>query len=52
MNGERMPFSKSLLRNVLKIPSILSLIGVGIIDATKHKQSFHDLLTGTKVNRK
>ncbi len=52
MNDERLTFTKSLFRNSLKIPSILTIIGVYMIDATKHKQSLHDLLTRTKVSRK
>lgn len=52
MDGERLTFKKTLFRNMLKIPSILTIIGVYIIDATKHKQSLHDLLARTKVSRK
>jgi len=51
-NGERITFTKSALRNLLKLISIGSFIGVWIIEATKQHQSLHDLLAGTLVNRR
>ena len=51
-NGERLTLAKSALRNLLKLLSIGTLIGVWIIDATKQHQSLHDILAGTLVNRK
>ena len=51
-NGERITLAKSALRNLLKLVSIATLIGVWVIDATKQHQSLHDLLTGTLVNRR
>lgn len=52
LDDKKVKFSKSLLRNVLKVPSILSVVGIFIIDVTQHRQSIHDLLTGTKVIRR
>ncbi|KXX69507.1 RDD family protein [Flammeovirga sp. SJP92] len=40
---------RALLRNSIKPFSIISLVGVIIIDLTKKKQALHDLLAGTVV---
>jgi len=51
-HGDRITPGKSLLRNLLKCVSILTVLGVWMIDLTKHHQSLHDLLSGTRVSRK
>ncbi|WP_282040067.1 RDD family protein [Saccharicrinis aurantiacus] len=51
LEHERISFTRSLSRNLLKIISILSLIGVGIIDISKKRQGLHDLIARTIVER-
>lgn len=50
--NEKISFFKALLRNILKIASIASVIGVGIIDIFDSRQALHDILAGTKVRKK
>jgi uncharacterized RDD family membrane protein YckC len=48
----KISFTRALIRNILKIVSIVSIIGVGIIDFTNRRQGLHDLITGTIIKRR
>ncbi|WKZ60456.1 MAG: RDD family protein [Cyclobacteriaceae bacterium] len=49
---KRISFLKALVRNVLKIISTISVVGVFLIDMTPRRQALHDLLSGTIVLRR
>jgi uncharacterized RDD family membrane protein YckC len=49
---KRISFLKALVRNVLKIISAISVVGVFLIDMTPRRQALHDLLSGTIVLRR
>jgi uncharacterized RDD family membrane protein YckC len=48
----KISFQKALLRNSLKVISILSLIGVVIIDMTPKRQGLHDIIVKTVLIRR
>ena len=48
----KISFSKALLRNTLKVISILSVIGVVIIDMTPKRQGLHDIIARTVLIRR
>jgi uncharacterized RDD family membrane protein YckC len=49
---KRISFLKALIRNFLKIISVVSVMGVFLIDMTPRRQALHDLLSGTIVLRR
>ncbi|MGF1635579.1 MAG: RDD family protein [Cyclobacteriaceae bacterium] len=44
---KKITFNKALLRNATKIVSVLSIIGVFMIDMSKNRQGLHDLISRT-----
>ncbi len=48
----RISFKKALLRNTLKLVSMVSIVGVLIIDITPKRQGLHDLIVGTRLVRR
>lgn len=48
----RISFLKALVRNMLKIISAISVVGVFLIDMTPRRQALHDLVSGTIVLRR
>lgn len=52
LNFNRISLSKALLRNTIKVVSILSFIGVLIIDMTPKRQGLHDWLMETVLVRR
>lgn len=49
---DRISFPRSFLRNLLKIVSILTVIGIFIIDMTAKRQGLHDLIARTVIIRR
>ena len=52
LGGNRISFLRAVLRYILKIISIVSIIGVWLIDITGKRQGLHDLIASTIVRRK
>lgn len=51
LDFNRISFSKALLRNLVKIFSIISVIGIALIDMTPKRQGLHDLIARTVLIR-
>lgn len=51
-NGSKLTLGKAFLRFPVKVVSMISLLGVLMIDVNKEKQGLHDLICGTVVRRK
>lgn len=49
---KRISFLKALIRNILKIVSVISVVGIFLIDMTARRQALHDLLSGTILLRR
>ncbi len=47
----RISFSKALLRSFIKVFSIVSVIGIAIIDMTPRRQGLHDFISRTVLIR-
>lgn len=53
MNGNKLDFSKALVRNLCRIISNLTfLVGYIVAAFTEKRQALHDLIAGTLVLRK
>lgn len=50
-NGNRVSFFRALLRNILKLFSIISIVGIFMIGFTRKRTALHDLICGTYVIR-
>ncbi len=50
-NGNRISFTKALIRNLLKILSLVSILGVLLIGFDKRKRGLHDIICNTYVVR-
>ncbi|MEN7550727.1 RDD family protein [Rapidithrix thailandica] len=50
-NGSKLGLAKAIIRFPLKVISMISLLGVLMIDINKEKQGLHDLICGTIVRR-
>jgi len=48
-SGQRLSFFKALARNILKSLSVITLLGVWIINLNKKRQGLHDIIAGTIV---
>ena len=51
-DGKRISLPRAMVRNALKVISILTVIGVFVIDMTHKRQSLHDLIAGTILIRR
>lgn len=49
---DQLSFPKALIRNTLKILSVISVVGVFMIDMTSRRQALHDLIARTIVVRR
>ena len=49
---KRISLIKAFIRNILKIVSVISIVGIFLIDITPRRQALHDLLAGTLVFRR
>ena len=48
-NGERLSFPRAVVRATLKLLSIVSIVGVLMIDLNEKRQALHDKLSGTMI---
>ncbi len=51
-NGSRMSFPQAIVRFFLKLLSIVTIIGIFIIDLNKNRVGLHDFLAKTRVIRR
>ncbi len=49
VNGERVSFTRAVLRFLATFPSAISLVGYLMVLFTRKKQTMHDMLAGTVV---
>ena len=51
-DGNRISLPRAMVRNALKVISILTVIGVFVTDMTPKRQGLHDLIAGTILIRR